>query len=286
MKFEREAHGQYEKACALAKKNLQDKKKQKLPVCPAALNTIQDEKMISYRIDLGILDIPTNLILGAAGHSDKSMLYTRGFLPLSTPESEYAAQWISLYREQQNGKGFEKAITCYEYLGKFYVRDGMKRVSVSKYAKTLSIKAHVVRILPMCLEEQEAVWYFDFLRQYHFTQLYQLQFTQQGFFEKLQRGLGCNPSHRWTDRDRERFLQYWPSIEYAFLKSYEDALSITAADALVVIMNRYSFDQITSMDSWVLARVFQSFGKELYQLSFPAESSVKVNAAAGALQTA
>lgn len=286
MEFEREMHEHYQKAFALAKKNLQDKKKHSLPVCPAVRNTFLDEMMISYSMDMGILDVPTDLIVGAAEESEETALYTKDFHPVSAPNSAYADLWRSLYQVVLVGGSFEEPISCFEFLGKFYVRDGMKRVSVSRYYGTHSIKAHVIRILPIHTEEQKASWYYDFLLQYRLTNLYQLQFTQPGFFERLQQALGRNPAYRWSDRDRENFLRYWPSIERAFRKSYGDSLRISAADALVVLLRKYTFDQIVSMDSWVLARVFQTFWKELYVLSFPDTTPLEVNHSVDIIQTA
>ena len=286
MEFAREVHEHYQRAYALGIKNQQDKKKQHLPVCPAARNTLLDEKMVSYSLDLGILKIPTNLIVGADEEAEKTMLYTKGFLPVSAPNSEYADCWRSLYHALHSDAHFAEEITCYEYLGKFYVRDGLKRVSVSKYAGVPSMKAHVIRILPLHTGDQEVSLYFDFLKQYRFTQLYQLQFTQPGFFEKLQHALGRNPAYLWSDSDRESFLRYWPSIEHAFRRSYGDSLRISAADALVVLTDQYSFDQIKSMDSWVLARVFQTLWKELYALSFPGKGIELANHKSDVLQTA
>ena len=99
--------------------------------------------------------------------------------------------------------------------------------------------------------------------------MYQLQFTQEGYFERFQKEFGFDPAHKWTDSDRSRFLAVWPKIEEAFHKSYEESLRITAADALVVLLQKYSIDQIDQMPSWVLARIFQAFWRELYTLSFP-----------------
>lgn len=286
MEFDREVHEQYQKAYALAQKKLQDEKKQRLPMRPAALITLLDEKMISYRQDMGILDIPTNLIVGVAEDTEAALLYTKEFLPVSVPNSAYADLWRVLYRDLHAGAEFKEAISCFEYLGKFYVRDGMKRVSVSMYAGIPSIKAHVVRILPMRTDEKEVILYYDFVRQYRLTQLYQLQFTQPGSFEKLQLALGHTPAYRWSDRDRAYFLSFWTSIEAAFHKSYKDSLRISAADALVVLMSKYSLDQIVSMDSWVLARVFQALWREMYTLSFPDKGITQVFHTVKALQTA
>lgn len=287
MKLDREVHEQYQKAYALAKKNLQDKKIQRLPVCPAALSTLLDERMVSYRQDLGILDIPTNLIAGAAEESGQTMLYTKGFLPVSVPDSEYASLWCGLYQVLRAGSGFREAISCFEYLGKFYVLDGMKRVSVSLYAGAGAMKAHVIRILPMGTEGQEVSLYFDFLREYRLTQLYQLQFTRPGFFEKLQQSLGHSSAYRWSDADRESFLYHWSTIEGAFLKAYDGCLHITAADALVVLLETYSYSQIIRMPVWILTRVFQAHWKGLCAVRLSGAAPEKQeNRISGMLQTA
>lgn len=286
MKFEREIHEQYQKAYAMARKNLQDRKKQRLPVCPAALNTLLDEKMISYRLDLGILEIPTNLIVGVAEETEQTLLYTKEFLPVAVPNSDFADIWRSIYRAMLDTEETVDEIACFEYLGRFYVHDGVKRVSVAKFQGVSSMRAKVIRILPVLTDSQEIAVYFDFLNYYRLTKLYQIQFTQDGFFEKLQLALGRKSGYRWSDADRAGFLKYWPTIEFAFRKSFEESLRITAADALVVLLDRYSFEQIISMDSWVLARVFQSFWKEMYSLSFPEKGIAAIAQSVEVLQTA
>ena len=286
MEFEREIHAMYQQAYAHGLKSLDDKKKHRLPVCPAALSAILDEKMVSYRMDMGIMEIPTNLIIGVSYDTEDTKLYTQEFYPVCAPNTAYADSWRVLYRQYHEKNSFDDTISCFEYLGKFYVCDGLKRVSVAKIVGSKSIRAEVVRILPVRTESQEVVLYFDFLSIYRRTKLYQLQFTQKGFFDQLQTALGRRPGYYWTDADRNAFLAHWDRIEEAFYKSYQDSLRITAADALVVLLGRYSFDQIISMEPWVLARIFQAFWKELYALSFPEENKSEVIHTIGILQTA
>ena len=286
MKFDRELHEQYQNAYALGMKSLQDKKKQRLAVCPAALNTLLDEKTVSCRMDLGVLEIPTNLIVGVSNATEERMLYTKEFLPISVPNSDFADRWCLLYKKLNADHTFAEEVSCYEYLGRFYVLDGLKRVSVAKFMGVSTIRAQVVRFLPMHTEAQEVAQYLEFLNHYRHTKLYQLQFTQKGYFEKLQIALGRNPGYRWSDTDRANFLRHWPVIEGAFRRSYEESLRITPADALVVLLNRYTFDQIISMDSWVLARIFQAFWKEMYTLSFPDAGKAEVIHSVEVLQPA
>ena len=60
---------------------------------------------------------------------------------------------------------------------------------------------------------------------------------------------------------------HWPKIERAFQKSFDNCLNITSADALVVLLDKYSFTQLIGLDSWVLARIFQASWKDLCRLS-------------------
>ena len=43
--------------------------------------------------------------------------------------------------------------------------------------------------------------------------------------------------------------------------------SMTVADALVVLLDKYTFTQLIQLDSWVLARIFQASWKDLCRLS-------------------
>lgn len=274
MRFMREVHEIYQQAYALATRSLEKAKKHGYPICPVALNTLADETLISYRLDLGVMEIPVSLIVGVAEATENSVLYTKEFYPVSAPKSKFADQWRGISMQYMTMEGLEGEIECFEYLGKFYVCDGLKRVSVLKFHKAPTILSRVIRIMPIRTESKAVQQYYEFLFHFRLTNLYQLQFTQPGYFEKFQAALGNHPAYRWTDADRARFIANWPKIETAFHKSYDDDLHITAADAMVVLLEKYSFDQITQMESWMLARIFQTFWKELYTLSFP-DSSIK-----------
>lgn len=285
MKLDREIKEQYQKAYAFATRDEQKDKKLGLPTGPVVLEEILDESMISDKLDMGILDVPTNMIAGSAHRTESNALYTKALLPLSSPNSSYAELWRELYAVLANDESFRDAIKCVEYLGKFYVIDGMKRASVAKFFDVPTVKSWVIRVMPIENGSVEVAQYYDFLFDYQLTHLYQLQFTQKGYLSQLQNGLQRQKTYVWNESDRLNFLHYWPKIESAFRKSYGDCLKITAADALVVLMKRYTYSQIIHMDPWVLARVFQAAGRELYALSFP-ELAQKETFKTGRLYTA
>lgn len=283
MDYQREAHEEYQKAYSIAMRNQLKDKKQRVAPYPSILDAILNERMISCRQDLGVMDIPTNLIIGVSEYSDVLLKYTKDFLPLADPNSQIAIQWCRAYQALR-GQEDSKEIRCLEYLGKFYVVDGLQEVSVAKYSDTYQIRSHVTRVLPVKTESRAVEHYYDFLIQFDLTNLYQLQFTQPGYFEKLQSALHKQDSDAWTDTDRSKFLIHWPKIERAFQKSFDNCLNITSADALVVLLDKYSFTQLIQLDSWVLARIFQASWKDLSRLSHA--NRAEADSSMGTLYTA
>ena len=266
MKFDREIHEQYQKAYAMAVRCQQKNKKQSLPVCPVSLDSVLNERMVSYRQDLGVMEIPTDLIIGVTEKSNLMLLFTREFLPVSLPNTEEAEQWRQAYGDVLSKKCGTETICCLEYLGKFYVSDGLMKVSAAKFLNVPMMQAQVIRVMPIKTDSIEVKRYYDFLSQYRITDLYQLQFTQSGFFEEMEKAFGKKPAEQWTEGDRAALLNIWPKVESAFRSSYADYLPITTADAFVVLLRKFSFRQLLRMDSWILARVFQACWKDLYSL--------------------
>ena len=169
----------------------------------------------------------------------------------------------------------------------FYVQDGAKRVSVLKYHGAATVFSEVIRIMPTCTQERNVQNYYEFLQHFRLTRLYQISFSNPEHFAKLQSALGHEANYRWNDTDRFGFLFYWHTIENAFHKAFEESLSITAADALAVLLEKYTYNQIVRMPIWVLTRVFQANWKQMYELSFPGFSSEKKEQHfTGMLQTA
>ena len=113
------------------------------------------------------------------------------------------------------------------------------------------------------------------------------KFYVQDGAAKLQSALGHEANYRWNGTDRFGFLFHWHTIENAFHKAFEESLSITAADALAVLLEKYTYNQIIRMPVWVLTRVFQANWKRMYEFSSPRLSSEKKEQRfTGMLQTA
>lgn len=266
MRFETEAKALYSRVQAQAKGSVNNRKLHGVePYLPLLRNAVSMNKL-GNRIDLGILEIPTEKIVGVAWNTDRA-LYTHDFLPLPDPDSEYAQTWCKLYQYYLNDIELDSLVDCYEYLGYFFVRDGKKRVSVLKCHGAPTVRAKVIRILPAEIDDPQMQSYKEFTCYFDMTKLYQIQFTRPGSFSKLQTALGYEPDHVWNESDRYSFMFHWHAIERAFHDAFDGSMNITTADALLVLLEEIPFAQIRQMQIWELKRLFQMNWKKLYALS-------------------
>lgn len=269
MKLSDDVHVLYQEAYAKATTTYQQNRDDAQSICPPALDRILTGRQILGQRDLGIMEIPASFIIGVAEMSEEVKLYTTAFLPLADPKSEAARRWCESCRHYIQQDNHLREVLCYEYLGQFYVANGLERMSVIKFRGVPTVQSRVIRIITKPTGSKRELLYKEFLRQFSLTGLYQLQFTQPKYFAKLQAALGKMPDGHWSDFDRVAFLREWPKIEGAFYKAFDHSLNLTAADALGVLLEKYPYDLIIRLESWMLTRTFQIFWKELSTLSFP-----------------
>lgn len=266
MRFEAEAKELYSNVHAQAKASVSRSKLRGVEPYLSVFRNAVSKNKLGNRIDLGVLEIPTEKIVGVAWNADRA-LYTHEFLPLPEPDSEFAKTWCELYQQYLSDRGLETPIDCYEYLGYFFVRDGKKRVSVLKCHGAATVNAKVTRILPAEIDDPEMQCYKDFTCYFDLTKLYQIYFTKSGNFEKLQEALGYQADHVWDESDRFSFMFNWYAIERAFREAFNGSLKVTAADALVSLLEEYSYAEIRRTPIWILKRLFQVNWKKLQALT-------------------
>ena len=125
------------------------------------LDDIMLNKDSYSEVSLGLVQIPTEQIAGTktAGRSNS---FAGNFMPILQDDSEFAYKWIALSNSHVE-EGIRDPIKAYEYMNKFYVEEGNKRVSVMKYFGAVSIPGYVTRILPKPTAEKENKIYYEFL---------------------------------------------------------------------------------------------------------------------------
>ena len=145
-----EAAEHYQKALKAGRKIQRQRIHQGLYPYLEVLDEILEDYETSGQEELGVIEIPADKIVGTKtrGRSDA---FAANFLPLIGDKSEFSMKWQNLCQYHLGEAGIRDPIFCYEFLGRFYVQEGNKRVSVLKYFDAASIRGKVIRILPLTL---------------------------------------------------------------------------------------------------------------------------------------
>lgn len=222
---------------------------------------VLDEILPAYtttgEINLGMIEIPMERIAGTKTQG-RTNAFASNFMPLLAADSEFGFKWRNLCEAHLSDAGIRDPISCYEFLGKFYVQEGNKRVSVLKYFGASSVCGNVIRILPGASDAPEVIAYRDFLSHYPNTKCYEVHFTQPNSFPKLQKALGYAPDHIWTEEERRRFLSSHYYFSQAFQELGGGELAISAADAMLEWLKLYPFRKIKEMSARELKRSLEA----------------------------
>ena len=205
-------------------------------------------------VPIGLVEIPIDMIAGTRTHGRQSA-FSSGFMPILSEKSEFAAKWAHLY-DAQLEEGIRDAIKVYEYMQRFYVEEGNKRVSVLKYLGVPLILGDVVRIEPAPSDDKAYRIYKEFERFYQVAPIYEISFSEEGRFEELASYMGRDLETKWPDEAMETLRSAYQYFKGIYLEKGGDRLSITVSDAFLVYLSVYSADSLLSESRQVLkARV-------------------------------
>lgn len=221
------------------------------------LDEILSDDMIAGRVDLGVIDVPAGQIVGAKSIGRRTA-FAADFMPLLLPDSEFAAKWIALCAAHLSDEGIRDPVRCYEYMGRFYVLEGNKRVSVLKSFGAASVPGYVTRIIPRWSEDEAVAVYYEFMDFYRLSGQYEVYFSHRGGFSKLQAALGYDPEHVWTDDERRRFQASWHYFKEAFDKLGGGNIGVTTADALLVWLEFYPLGTLKELSRQEIERSLAS----------------------------
>ena len=219
------------------------------------LDEILNTSMTAGQVDMGVIEIPADQIVGTKGEGRRTA-FAADFMPLLSPDSEFAAKWIDLCCAHLSDEGIRDPIRCYEYMGRFYVQEGNKRVSVLKSFGAPTVSGYVTRVIPAYSEDESVAIYYEFMDFYRLSGTYQVYFSRRGGFAKLQAALGYEPDHVWTDEERRRFQSGFHYFKEAFNKLGGKKLPVTAGDALLVWLELYPIGTLKELSA-------QEIGKRL-----------------------
>ncbi len=205
------------------------------------LDDIMPEKGSYSEQSLGLVQIPADQIVGTKTIG-RSNSFAGNFMPILRENSEFAQKWSALSTSHIK-EGIREPIKAYEYMNKFYVLEGNKRVSVMKYFGVVSIPGNVTRIVPRRTEEKENKIYYEFMDFYRCAPINYIWFSHEGSFAKLQKAVGKEPGEMWTDEDLLKFSAFYTRFSAEYKANGGSKLHITPGDAFLSFIMLHGYDK-------------------------------------------
>jgi basic membrane lipoprotein Med (substrate-binding protein (PBP1-ABC) superfamily) len=230
----------YEKARKLGEKDYKQCRAQNKDANLPVLDEILKDKKTVGEFRIGIKEIPLHEIVGtkSAGRTES---FAPNFMPLLPAGSEFAFKWINLYRSQME-EGLRDPILVYEYLHKYYVQEGNKRVSVMKYLNAPVIMASIIRVLPARDNSRQSKDYYASLDFQKRTHIDFLKFSVPECYEKIDQILGLENNVEWSKQQADDLHYAFSRFERLFYKVMGKHPKISASDAFYVYLDVYGFD--------------------------------------------
>ena len=242
-----EAREEYARALRAGQKEAKELLAAEKDPHPAVLDAILPAGTPETYQEVGLLDIPIHMIAGTKS-AGRVSAFSAGFLPLLPIDSEFAIKWVNLCAHHMGEEGIHDPILCYEYLGRFYVQEGNKRVSVLKHFGAARISANVRRILPKPSDEPSVRAYYEFLEFFRDSGLYSVQYRKPGDYARLLAHLGKTSGQPWTEQEKRSFTGHFHRFREAFYAADGKKLPLLPEEALLLWLQIHSYEELGKMN--------------------------------------
>ena len=234
---------EYQEALKLGKKEYKAcVSRGRFPYLPV-LDDILSREEIRTEQNMGLIQVPLDFVVGTSTMG-RTYSFAANFMPILAEKTEFAIKWMNLSDAQIN-EGIRDPIIAYEYMNRYYVVEGNKRVSVLKYFKADSILANVTRKIPKYSDDEDVKLYYEYMKFNEITGVNNVEFSKLGLAEELIKLIG--EETKWDEDMRIEFN----SLLLHFTKAYEfrggRKLPITVGDALTAFLNVYGYRETLAM---------------------------------------
>ena len=258
----------YLSARKLGRKYLSDNEKKEnhgyLPVLDDRLQGVE----VVGEINVGQHEIPLKKIIGTRT-AQRSTSFAGNFMPLLEEDTEFGQKWMSLYASHIQ-EGIKYPIKVYEYINRYYVQEGNKRVSVLNYCGAASIDAQITRVIPKRDESNKDISiYYEFLDYDRRAVFENLWFSRQGNFTKLVHfAEKCREYQQLDESVTQIIKDTHRSFRAAYKRVGPKGLNITTGDALLEYTRLFGFPY--SHTASEIARNIQTAQAQFQQVSLGA----------------
>ena len=212
---------------------------------PPALDDILKNQGYQGEVPVGLTEIDLSLIAGTKTRGRQNM-FSSGFMPIAEASSEFASKWSDLI-DSQRTEGLRDPIVVYEYLQRFYVQEGNKRVSVSRYLGMPTILANITRVTPMPSDEKGLRIYHEFTRFYRVCPIYGITSSEEGFYARLAALLDQDLESSWPDDVVRDLRALFDSFSASFRAHGGDSLDLQVGDALAHYISIFGFESVRGL---------------------------------------
>lgn len=268
----------YTKAYKAGKKDYQARLLKGVRPTLEVLDDILPQKVDYSEVPLGLVQIPTEQIVGTKTVG-RSNAFAGNYMPILGPNTEFARKWATLSTSHVE-EGIREPIKAYEYMNRFYVQEGNKRVSVMKFFDVVSIPGDVIRIVPKRTEEKENRLYYEFMDFYELSKVNYIWFSQYGSFQKLQKAVKKSADAVWTDDDKLTFSSLYTRFRAEYEANGGQKLSITPGDAFLAFIRLYGYEVLESETASNLKQMIKKSWEEFKLLEEDKEVELKMHPSA------
>lgn len=257
--------------------------KGKYPYLPV-LDDILSHYETDTQVSLGLIQIPLDQVVGTYS-AGRTTAFARNFMPILEAGSEFAMKWGELV-DSLIEEGLRDPIKAYEFGNSFYVMEGNKRVSVSKYIGAVSIEAQVTRVMPKKVDDPENRILYEYYDFYELTKINYVKAVREGTYKKILLYTGHDEEHEWTDEELLDFRSVFTYFDKEYKAKGGDKLTIKNGDAFAIYLEIFGYEEAIEKSQADLHKdivkiwnefVAASKGEEVTLLLNPTEGSKKVS---------
>ncbi len=253
------------------------------PYLPVLEDMLPKEKSDS-QVSLGLVEIPIELIAGTYT-SGRTTAFSRDFMPLLDADTEFASKWSHLY-DSLCEEGQRDPVSAFEYLNRFYIVEGNKRVSVQKYMGAVTIEGNVTRIIPPKDDTKENKIYYEFLDFYSKAKINYILMSHEGAYEKLFKHIHPDNDDELNEDELLELKFVYNLFKKEYCEKGGNKLNITIGDALLTYINIFGYKDVKKKNSAQIkkdiSRIWSEFrmlseDKPFSLLTHPTEQSQKIS---------
>ncbi|MDO4489469.1 MAG: BMP family ABC transporter substrate-binding protein [Lachnospiraceae bacterium] len=226
-----------------------------------ALQAILPEQMTAASVEVGLMNVPAEKIVGTLTKS-RSNSFMGNFMPASPMQSEFAIKWRCLAESQQK-EGIREPVLLYEYMNRYYVQEGNKRVSVLKFFGAVTVPAVVRRILPRRSEDPLVRAYYEFLEFSKISGITFLEFSEPGAYGSFCTLMGKAKDEAWDEDEVRRVKTLFHRFCDSFHSLGGEKIEVQEGDAFLACLNVVGFDEMVQFSEVELKNALRKTWEEI-----------------------